>query len=169
MRIPATLLILLIVFTFTGCGDDSDQPAVGEEITFTAEGILDFVRPDSSIITRIAIELAETDAEQAQGLMYRRSLPARGGMLFVDPEPQMQSFWMRNTPLPLDIIFLDENGRIVNIVKRTTPYSDDRIESTAPAQYVLEVRAGFTDRYGIDESVRVDWERRDMNSQESSE
>ncbi|NNF02996.1 MAG: DUF192 domain-containing protein, partial [Rhodothermales bacterium] len=102
--------------------------------------------------------------EQAQGLMYRRSLPDRGGMLFVDEEPSMQSFWMRNTPLPLDILFIDEAGEIVNIVKRTTPYSEDRIESTDSAKYVLEVRAGFTDRYAITDSMRVTWERRNLTT-----
>lgn len=161
------LPMLLAALVFAGCGGD-EQPAADRLNTeFEAEGILDFHRPDSSIVTRIVIELAESDAEQAQGLMYRRSLPDRGGMLFIDDAPSMQSFWMRNTPLPLDILFIDERGEIVNIVKRTTPYSDDRIESTDSSQYVLEVRAGFTDRYGITDAMRVEWERRDLSQNNS--
>ena len=160
------LAILIAALLLAGCGDEEAAP---ERLNteFEPEGILDFHRPDSSLVTRIVIELAESDAEQAQGLMYRRSLPDRGGMLFVDEAPSMQSFWMRNTPLPLDILFIDERGEIVNIVRRTTPYSDDRIESTDSAQYVLEVRAGFTDRYGITDSMRVQWERRNLSQNES--
>lgn len=154
-------LLLSALILLPGCGGE-EEPAERLNTEFEAEGILDFHRPDSSLVTRIVIEMAESDAEQAQGLMYRRSLPNRGGMLFIDDAPSMQSFWMRNTPLPLDILFIDESGEIVNIVRRTTPYSEERIESTDSAQYVLEVRAGFTDRYGITDSMRVEWERREL-------
>ncbi|MEQ9104346.1 MAG: DUF192 domain-containing protein [Rhodothermales bacterium] len=149
----------------SGCGGKADEASdVNREIPFTPEGVLDIWRADSSLVTRLVIELAESDQEQAQGLMYRRSLPERGGMLFVSPEPSMRSFWMRNTPLPLDIIFLDDSLRVVNIVKRTTPYSEEHILSTAPAQYVLEVRAGMSDRWGVDSTAYVTWERRDFST-----
>jgi len=163
--VTGTILSLLLTATllFSACGEETPS-SDRLNTTFEAEGILDFYRPDSSLVTRIVLEMAESDAEQAQGLMYRTSLPDRGGMLFIDEAPSMQSFWMRNTPLPLDILFIDSNGEIVNIVKRTTPYSDDRIESTDSAQYVLEVRAGYTDRYGITDSMYVDWKRRDIES-----
>lgn len=163
---PVLPIVLAGLLLLSGCGHE-EQPAEQPSTEFEAEGILDFHRPDNSLVTRIVIELAESDAEQAQGLMYRRSLPDRGGMLFIDDAPSMQSFWMRNTPLPLDILFIDDRGEIVNIVKRTTPYSDERIESTDSARYVLEVRAGFTDRYGITDSMRVEWERRDFTQSES--
>jgi len=141
---------------------------VQTDIAFTPEGVLDFVRPDSSIVSRIIIELAETPEEQAQGLMYRRTLPDRGGMLFIDAEESMRSFWMKNTALALDIIFVDAQGEIVNIVKRTTPYSEDFIESTGPAQYVVEVRAGFTDRYGISDDDRITWRRQTFETESDS-
>ncbi len=164
------LLVLtsLIVFT-TGCGSENQEnPGLQTDIEFTPEGVLDFVRPDSSIITRIILELAETQEEQAQGLMYRRTLPDRGGMLFIDAAESMRSFWMKNTALALDIVFVDAEGEIVNIVKRTTPYSEDFIESTAPAQYVVEVRAGFTDRYGITEDDRIVWRRESFDTESDS-
>lgn len=165
------LVLLVPLFILLGCGllgcGGNDTPAPEPLNTeFEAEGILDFLRPDSTIITRIALEFAETDQEQAQGLMYRRSLPDRGGMLFIDAEESMQSFWMRNTPIPLDILFVDASGEIVNIVKRTTPLSEEQIQSTAPAQYVVEVRGGFTDRYGIDSTASIRWERRDMEAEQ---
>jgi len=170
---PARLIVLALVSTtflgLSGCtSEDTENSAVQTDIAFTPEGVLDFVRPDSSIISRIIIELAETQEEQAQGLMYRRSLPDRGGMLFVDAEESMRSFWMKNTPLALDIIFVDANGKIVNIVKRTTPYSEDFIESTGPAQFVVEVRAGFTDRYGITEDDRITWRRQTFDTDTES-
>ena len=82
-------------------------------------------------------------------------------MLFVYPKAIEQSFWMKNTPLPLDIIFIAEDSSIVNIARRTRPLSEETIQSLAPAQYVLELRAGFVDRHGIDEKTRIQWTRTD--------
>lgn len=161
----ASRLLIGAVLLLSACGEKEAAPSVNQDIPFTPEGVLDIYRADSTLITRLVIELAETDQEQAQGLMYRRSLPERGGMLFTGTEPVMKSFWMRNTPLPLDILFLDEHLGVVNIVKRTTPFSDEHILSTAPAQYVLEVRAGVTDRFGIDSTAYVTWERREFNEE----
>ncbi len=154
-------LALFFLLLLSGCSK-SDSPAnnVSEDIPFRPDGVLDFIRPDSSISARIFIEIAESPEAQATGLMYRRSVPDKGGMLFVDAAPSMRSFWMKNTALALDILFVDEAGEIVNIVKRTTPYSEEQILSTGPAQYVVEVRAGFTDKYSITENDRISWERR---------
>ncbi|MDA0378227.1 MAG: DUF192 domain-containing protein [Bacteroidetes bacterium] len=161
-------LFLGIALMTLGCNREPSGPeGLGTDIPFTPEGVLDFVRPDSSIITRIVIELAESPEEQAQGLMYRRTLPDRGGMLFVDPVETMRSFWMKNTALSLDILFVDTDGHIVNIAKRTTPFSEEQIKSTGPARYVVEVRAGFTDRYGITDADRIVWRRETFDSPSS--
>jgi len=165
-HIPVAAGLSLVLMLLAGCSKPSSEPTgAQQDIPFTPEGVLDIYRADSSLIQRFVIELAETDAEQAQGLMYRRSIPERGGMLFVDEEESMQSFWMRNTPLPLDILFVRADGRIVNIVERTTPYSDENINSTAPAQYVLEVRAGTSKRLGIDSTAYISWQRRTFNTE----
>ena len=155
------ILVLFSALLLAGCSR-SDAPAsnVSEDIPFRPDGVLDFIRPDSSISARIFIEIAESPEAQATGLMYRRSLPEKGGMLFIDGAPSMRSFWMKNTALSLDILFVDEAGEIVNIVKRTTPYSEEQILSTGPAQYVVEVRAGFTDKFSITDNDRISWERR---------
>jgi len=150
--------VIILGLLFIGCREEvENRPA--REPEFTVEGEVRFLRPDSSLIARIAVELAETQEEQATGLMGRRSLPALGGMLFVNDAPRMQQFWMKNTPLPLDIIFIRDDMSITNIARRTRPLSEDFIESTDEAQYILEVRAGFTDRYGIDETARIEWRR----------
>ncbi len=151
-------LILVLTTVFTGCSDTSNKRVVTTDIPFRPDGMLDFIGPDGAIVARLAIEVAASDSAQARGLMDRRSLPARGGMLFVDSAPSQREFWMRSTPLPLDIIFIRDDSTIANIVKRTTPYSDERINSEGVAQYVLEVRAGFTDQYAISDTLRVTWQ-----------
>lgn len=166
LQVPATVLLIALL---VGCGSgNTDNPGAVTDVPFTPEGILDFQRADSTIITRIVVELAETTEEQAQGLMYRRSLPDRGGMLFIGAQEEMKSFWMKNTAIALDILFVDANGDIVNIVKGTTPFSEEFILSTDPAQYVVEVRAGFTDRYGITEDDRISWRRESFDTESSS-
>ena len=154
------LIVVLAIGLGLGCKSPEPTPAPETEPTFRADGVLDFMRADSSIATRIFIEIAESAEAQATGLMYRRSLPERGGMLFIDQEPSMRSFWMKNTPLSLDILFVDSLGSVVNIVKNTAPFSEEHILSTAPAQYVVEVRSGFVDKYRITEDFHITWERR---------
>ena len=159
-RLVLVLPFLCGVLAGAGCRDEDQQ--VLKEPEFKVEGTLDFVSPEGTPFLRIAVELAETREEQTQGLMGRRSLPSKGGMLFVYPEAIDQSFWMKNTPLPLDIIFIAEDSTIVNIARRTRPLSEETIRSTGPAQFVLELRAGFVDRNGIDETTRISWQRRDQ-------
>lgn len=156
-------LLFALVFV-SACGGSSNQDVVPTEPEFVAEGELRFERPDGSLIARIAIELAETEEEQRTGLMNRRSLPALGGMLFIDDTSSMRQFWMKNTPLPLDIIFIRDDLSITNIVRRTQPLSEAFIESTEEAQYVLEVRAGFTETYGIDSTAVISWKRLDTTA-----
>ena len=158
----------LVVLTLIGCADEAKQEgAITQEIAFRPDGILDFKRADSTLVTRIVIEIAETAQAQAQGRMYRRSMPQRGGMLFVNQAESMRSFWMKNTSLSLDILFVDAEGEIINIVKETAPFSEEYIESTEPAQLIVEVRSGFVDLYGITENDRITWERRTFEESDS--
>ena len=150
------LALGLVVAVLAGCNKKADDPIVGEPV-FRKDGSLEFLNPDGSSIATIDIEVVSDRESQARGLMGRRSLPARGGMLFTYDAPKEQSFWMKNTPLPLDIIFIGADSSVVNIAKRTTPLSAETIESTGPAQYVLEVRGGFTDRLKITEDTRFRW------------
>ncbi|MEM6645039.1 MAG: DUF192 domain-containing protein [Bacteroidota bacterium] len=152
------LLLFATLFVLAGCSP-KDEPAPAVSTEFRGDGILDFLRADSSVITRIAIEIADTPAARERGLMGRRSLPERGGMLFVFDNDQPRSFWMKNTPLPLDLLFTEADGQVINIVERTTPYSEAYIESTAPARYVVEVRGGFSQKYGIDSTAWIRWRR----------
>jgi len=86
------------------------------------------------------------------------------GMLFIFEEPGHKGFWMRNTYIPLDIIFIDEKRNITQIFENTEPLSTTSLESIKPIQYVVEVNAGFTKRFGIDEHTRIQWQRISIGS-----
>lgn len=109
----------------------------------------------SNGVQRFHVEIADNDAEREQGLMYRRSMAADHGMLFIFDQPSPQSFWMHNTFLPLDLIFIGADGRIVNIAANATPFSDDNIPSAGPVRGVLELNAGRTAALGILPGDRV--------------
>ena len=93
--------------------------------------------------------LADTPQRQAQGLMFVRALPDLRGMLFAYPQPKPLSMWMKNTYIPLDMVFIDGHGRIQQIVEQTTPHSLDIIRSNEPAIAVLEIAGGEAKRLGI--------------------
>lgn len=106
----------------------------------------------------IAVELARTDAERARGLMHRTSLPDDRGMLFLFDETAEHTFWMKDTPLPLDMIFIDEEGRIVGIVERAAPRTTTPRTVGAPSRFVLEVNGGWARARGVRAGDRVRFE-----------
>ena len=93
--------------------------------------------------------LADNPSRQAQGLMFVRALPDLQGMLFVKPNPMPISMWMKNTYISLDMVFIDEHGRIQQIVEHATPHSLDIIRSRDPALAVLEIGGGEAKRLGL--------------------
>jgi len=104
------------------------------------------------------IELALTSEEHARGLMYRTRLDADAGMLFVSSAPHPQTFWMRNTLIPLDMIFIGGDRRIVGIVENAEPQTDTPRSVGGSSQYVLEIGGGLSSRLGIRAGQRVDFE-----------
>ncbi len=104
----------------------------------------------------LTVWLADTPQRQSQGLMFVRSLPATRGMLFVHEQPRAISMWMKNTYIPLDMVFIDAEGRIQQIVEQTTPHSLDLIRSDAPARAVLEIAGGEAKRLGLHPGQQVD-------------
>jgi uncharacterized membrane protein (UPF0127 family) len=101
------------------------------------------------------VELATTPAQLEQGLMFRRSLPPDAGMLFDFGTPSPVSMWMKNTFIPLDMLFIDAHGRIINIAERTVPGSLAAVSAAAPARAVLELNGGTAARLGIRPGDRV--------------
>src|SRR5947207_6193580 len=104
---------------------------------------------------RFKVELAETPAQMTQGLMFRTSLAPDAGMLFDYKQPIAATMWMRNTLIPLDMLFVDAGGRIVNIHQRAVPQSDDEIAAAAPVRAVIELNGGTASRLGIEPGDRV--------------
>lgn len=118
-------------------------------------------KPQALPVTRIRVgshpvdaEVAATPPERQTGLMYRFNLPADRGMLFVFPEPQPLSFWMRNTYVPLSIAFIDAQGRILNI-EDMAPRDETGVPSRGLALYALEMRKGWFAERGIQPGTRV--------------
>ncbi len=99
---------------------------------------------------RFSVELADDAQERAQGLMHRESMPLSAGMLFAYEHPQRVSFWMRNTLIPLDMIFMDEAGRVTHIHENAIPLDETGIPGGDRVQYVLEINGGLSQRLGIE-------------------
>ena len=126
--------------------------------TFKKEGELLFIdNTESDTLAVIDIEVADNDQKTAQGLMYRSSMPENAGMLFLMPREDIQGFWMRNTYIPLDMIFVNSNKQIVTIHANTTPMNENSYISTAPALYVVEVNAGYCKKNNINEGDKIDF------------
>ena len=101
------------------------------------------------------IYVAMTRAQQSRGLMYVRYMPESTGMLFVYRQPRVLSMWMKNTYIPLDMLFIRADGSIANIETNTEPLSLESIRASEPLNFVLELNAGVTERLGIDTQSRV--------------
>ena len=99
---------------------------------------------------RFQVEIADEPRERARGLMFRREMGAEEGMLFDFEDEQPASFWMRNTYIPLDMLFIRADGIIESIGERTTPLSEKSVTSRGPVRYVLEINGGLSDQLGIE-------------------
>ena len=104
------------------------------------------------------VEIADSPAKRELGLQYRRDLASDHGMIFLFPAQSEQTFWMKNTPIPLDMIFISRELKIVGIVEQTTPFSLDPRSVGAPSQYVLEINGGLAKRNGIRRGDSVSFE-----------
>lgn len=103
------------------------------------------------------VEVAKTPQEQAKGLMFRTTMGPDEGMLFPYDQPRELSFWMKNTVLSLDLVFIDAQHRVLNIAENATPYSEQSILSAGPGVAVLELNGGRTRQLGIVAGNKVDW------------
>jgi uncharacterized membrane protein (UPF0127 family) len=106
---------------------------------------------------RFTVEVASTGEEQAKGLMFRTKLAPDRGMIFPFDVPRYASFWMRNTLIPLDMIFVRADGSIANIAANTVPYSEDPVLSDDPVSAVLEIAGGRSAELGIKPGDKVEW------------
>ncbi|MBD3299985.1 MAG: DUF192 domain-containing protein [Candidatus Moranbacteria bacterium] len=132
---------------------ESNNP---QEIKFKKEGELIFYQKETNKkLKKVNIEIAETQKERTQGLMNRKKMKESQAMFFIMPDYKQQSFWMKDTYIALDLIFLDENLKIVKIQKNNPPLSTKPIPSEKKAKYVTETTAGFCDKHKIKEGDSV--------------
>ena len=127
---------------------------------FCKEGELSVVRKGfSQPLVVIDIEFAVTDEEHEQGLMYRKKMDPLQGMFFIFEREKEQSFWMHNTFIPLDILYIKADSTILGMAENTEPFSARPIPSNGNAKYVLEVNAGFCSDYQIGPGDRINWKK----------
>ncbi len=128
-------------------------PALAQPVTFPKDMLT--VETSAGARHRFNIELATSPQQIAQGLMYRRQMAPDAGMLFIFERPDPAVFWMKNTFIPLDLIFIGVDGRILNIAERTIPQSETPVPASGPTRAVLEVNGGTSARLGIKPGDRV--------------
>ena len=136
---------------------NASPPPVAERHPISGLELAGLEVESSGRIHRFVVEVARTSDEQAQGLMFRRSLGPDEGMIFPFPSPRPASFWMRNTLIPLDMIFVREDGTIARVAADTVPLSEETVESGEPVAAVLELRGGRAAALGIRGGGRVGW------------
>ena len=145
-----------VALLLTGVAACKGAPMMGE--AHAQDALVPLTIKTSTTILKFRVEIARTEAEQARGLMFRESLPVDGGMIFPMKPPRNASFWMRNTVIPLDMIFIRSDGSIARIAPDTVPYSLEPVESGEPVAAVLELAGGKAAALGIVEDDVVDWE-----------
>jgi len=135
---------LLAVVLGAACGGGDDVSTV-------------VLRPEGRPEVRVRVELARTAEERAQGLMFREHLDEDAGMLFLYDGEDIRRFWMRNTLIPLDMLFISSDNRVVGIVENAEPQTDTGRQVAEPSQYVLEVNGGFSAAHGVTAGTLVEF------------
>lgn len=154
MKSSSLAALLLAAASLAGC----ETQAVGTGAATQAKELLPVSIRTAQGVRNFRVEVARTDEEQQRGLMFRTGLPEDGGMLFPSDTAIPRSFWMKNTMISLDLIFIREDGSIARIAEEAVPQTLDPIASGEPVIAVLEIAGGKSAALGIAEGDRVSWE-----------
>ncbi len=149
--VPKGMILLLLGAALYGMNGSAEAG------NLRRDGRLEFLNGEGMVSAAIDVQVADTPHERARGLMEVKKLEETEGMLFVFPDADCRAFWMRNTWISLDIIFVSGDRRVINIAEKTKILSDTRYSSEGPTQYVVEVPAGFCDAHGIRPGDPVRW------------
>lgn len=144
-RLLSALVVVVLASGFSACHSSSALPKVS--LTFTS--------PTGVVSEPFTMEVAATPAERGKGLMFRKSLGANEGMIFLFDQQRRQSFWMKNTVISLDMLFVSSDWKVVGILKDVPPLTEEPRFVSAPSQYVLEFAAGTAARIGLVEGASV--------------
>ena len=155
-----SVLIVFGLVLLSSCKEEkTSTPKDKVVVSFKKEGSLILKKAENdSIIQTLDIEIADDDYSTETGLMYRTKLETNQGMLFIFPDVQMRSFYMKNTKIPLDIIYIDKDKTIVSFQKNAKPMDETSLPSEAPAKYVLELNGGLTDEWQLEVGDKVSYE-----------
>jgi len=148
MKPPIYKLFLAVALALTTLGSACTTDAGGPKVVLHAKG------GD----VPVTVEIAATPERRSLGLMYRKELAAEAGMLFVFDAPEHLTFWMKNTVLPLDMIFIGDDRHVRGVVKNAVPFTTTARAVDGESRYVLEVNAGFSDRHGVAAGDAVSFE-----------
>jgi len=162
VRAPALLLLTLACTSRAPTALQPAAPASARDVT--AQGWVGPPLERGQLVLHDAyggvhpleVEIADTQAARTRGMMWRTGVPAGTGMLFIFPVEEEHSFWMRNTLVPLDMLFLDHTGKVVGIVAQAEPQTTDHRSVGRPSVYVLEVAGGWTEKAGVVPGARVE-------------
>ncbi|WP_037319406.1 DUF192 domain-containing protein [Salegentibacter sp. Hel_I_6] len=163
IRRSIILSAVLAASLLSSCKDDNttEDPIETEEIAFTKEGEAILLKPNGDTIQQIDIEIADNAYERQTGLMYRNSMEDDQGMLFIYENEAPRAFYMKNTYIPLDIIYFAADSTAVSFQKNAQPQDETSLPSEAPAQFILEINAGLADDWNIEVGDKIDFERVD--------
>ena len=161
MRLAPLLLSLMSVTALVACAPQDSGAATSTQAPaahpVSGLRVVPLTVEAGGTAHRFRVEVAESAEAQARGLMFRTEMGADEGMIFPYAAPQQLSFWMRNTVLPLDLIFIGADKRVINVAANAAPYSEQQLLSDGPAIAVLELNGGRAAQLGIGPGAKVSW------------
>ncbi len=155
--VKTLVLILLFCMALISCQTQTKKDIKPTEISFKKEGELKILKGDSLKVGKIDIEIADNAYERETGLMYRTTMEKTQGMLFVFDDEQPRSFFMKNTTIPLDLLFINSDNVIISSIENATPMSEESLLSKGPAKYVLELNAGMIELWKLQDGDRIEF------------
>ena len=138
-----------IILFCSSCKNDEGKEIEVQNIEFRDDADLYLINKEDDTIKTLDIEIADDDYSKATGLMYRESMEETQGMLFVYKRESIHNFYMKNTYIPLDLIFFDSDSTIVSFQKDAKPLDESLLPSQVPDQFILEINGGLSERWGL--------------------
>jgi len=157
MIFKSAVAAALVLALLAGCRAETQSDAQGAQQSPSGLEVVPLRIRSGERTHNFSVEVARTEEEQAKGLMFRESLAPNAGMIFPFPAPKPASFWMKNTLIPLDMIFVREDGSIARIAVNTVPHSLEPVAVEEPVAAVLEIAGGRSLELGINEGDQVSW------------
>lgn len=161
-KTPLAVIIILMGSLLVSCDNakEKEEPIIDpvKSISFTKEGELSLIKSDGELIQRIDIEVADDAYERDTGLMHRKHMEENQGMLFLYEDAQERFFYMKNTYIPLDILYFGSDSTAVSFQENTEPLNETSLPSGEPAQFVLEINAGLVKEWNIEVGDKIEFE-----------